>query len=203
MSCRLPAPMLIKLLSIKRIFISLFARFAVLCLPYGVQAATSADEVKSGRKYAEQGIVELTGSASANFRFDGRGGSATLSPGINYFILTKWYFGAGLSLQYSNFDPDPKNVDPNSRIQWSISYLPTIEMGYARAFSAGWYWSAAIGYGYYDQAAYNSADRNFYHLFYGNLSLKHAIGDSALLIIGTRLESKSIANLFVGFSVYF
>lgn len=183
--------------------LQLMACFAMICLPYRIQAEGSIPEKKSRKKYAEQGIIELSGTASGNYRFDGRGGSITLSPGLNYFFVANWYVGAGLSLQYSNFDPDPKNVDPSSRVQWFISYLPTLELGYARAFAAGWYWSVASGYGYYDQSSYNPTGPRFYHLFYANFSVRHGIGDSALLIIGTRLDSQSIANLFVGFSVFF
>ena len=170
---------------------------------YSIQAADIAESKKAGKAYADQGIIEFTGSASGAYRLDGRGGSATLSPAINYFVVPNWFLGAGLSLQYANFDPDPNNVSPNSKIQWSLSYLPIIEFGYARAFSASWYWSVAAGYGYYDAVTYQDNGPYFYNLYYAKASVKHAIGDSALVILGARLDIQSIGNLFVGFSVYF
>ena len=170
---------------------------------YSIQAGEVVQNKASSKSYADQGIIEISGSASGSYRFDGRGGSAVLSPVISYFVMQNWFFGAGLSLQYSNFDPDPKNVAPNSKIQWQLSYLPTVEFGYAKSFSASWYWALAAGYGYYDAISYQNNGPHFYNLMYVNASVKHAIGDSSLLIIGTRFDTQSIGHLFVGFSVYF
>ena len=175
----------------------------VISSMYSVQAADIVESKKAGKTFAEQGIIEISGSASGSYRLDGRGGSATLSPAINYFVFHNWFLGAGLSLQYSNFDPDPKNVNPNSKIQWYLSYLPTIEIGYARVFSLGWYWSVSVGQGYYDAITYQDNGPYFYNLLYANAAVKHAIGDSALLIVGARIDTQTIGNLFVGFSVYF
>lgn len=161
------------------------------------------------KKYAEQGIVELSGTGSASMSYDGRAGAIALSPSLNYFFVPHWYFSTSFSFVYSTFNPNGDD-STNVPVLWRWAMLPAIDFGYARAFTEHWYWFISVGYSvsFLDCAGCQT------HGFYGRalnakVGLKYDVGNG-LLIMGINeggiIPYGTIAfgySTFFGYSIFF
>ncbi len=154
------------------------------------------DEGLNKAQYADRHTIELSGTGSASYDFKNRCGVFELSPGVNYFWLSNWYFGTQFLLNYAASKPE------GSGTVWNYQMLPSINFGYVATVSERWYWFGEIAYAYFDSGCNICTQATFYSRMSAKTGLKYEIGRS-LLILGVSLDNALIMKFFWGMSVYF
>lgn len=177
---------------------------------YSVQAAEPTTAVKATeqshtQKYAEKGVIELSGRTSVAYSASASSTrlKLSLSPGLNYFIRNNWYLGTALSISYEKYDSD---IETYPNLTWSTGFSPSALLGYANSLSEKWYWfiEAGITYGRYNC---NYCGGSFsQNQLYTNGGLKYDVGNG-LIAFGMNLnqnsQGRTTVELFLGLSVYF
>jgi hypothetical protein len=177
----------------------------ILCIALFLSQSIQGAEPMASKKYAEQGIVELSGTGSAGFSYDAisHGALIDLSSGLNYFLLKNWYVGAWLSFQYSSSSSGGyQDSRQGSPTLWSFNIRPAVEFGYSNLITERWYWFGSAGYAYYDAGCNSCSGAYFINTYFAKAGAKYDLGN-ALIILGVSLDTGYSLKSFWGFSLYF
>ena len=164
-----------------------------------------AAEQPSKVKYAEKGVVELSGRVSAAYTTSDSSKRIwlSLSPGLNYFIRNNWYLGTTLGVSYEKRESD---IQSYPDLTWSTGISPSAHLGFANSLSEKWYWfvEAGLAYGIYNcNYCGGSFSRN---QLFSNGGLKYDVSNG-LVAFGLSLSRNSVSStnieLFLGLSVFF